>query len=116
MNKGFEKLRACDRHEIQQLKTSLDEMHKHSLGSRELAIQHAELVKQLQAKMNLTENTTVDMAVFQVLAQGQTQCSTLQQRTNKTLTTGPFGNTCEVDEVSPEVEAEVVAGLRCLQP
>jgi hypothetical protein len=51
-----------------------------------------------------------------LLAQGQTQGSTLQQRTNKTLTTGPFGNTCEADEVSPEVEAGVVAGLRCLQP
>jgi hypothetical protein len=53
---------------------------------------------------------------FSMLAQGQTQGSTLQQRTNKTLTTGPFGNTCEADEVSPEVEAGVVAGLRCLQP
>jgi hypothetical protein len=51
-----------------------------------------------------------------VLAQGQTQGSTLQQRTNKTLTTGPFGNTCEADEVSPEVEAGGVAGLKCLQP
>jgi hypothetical protein len=51
-----------------------------------------------------------------VLAQGKTQGSTLQQRTNKTLTTGPFGNTCEADEVSPEVEAGVVAGLQCLQP
>jgi hypothetical protein len=39
-----------------------------------------------------------------------------QERTNKTLTTGPFGNTCEADEVSPEVEAGVVARLRCLQP
>jgi hypothetical protein len=28
----------------------------------------------------------------------------------------PFGNTYEVDEVSPEVEAGVVAGLKCLQP
>jgi hypothetical protein len=40
-----------------------------------------------------------------MLAQGQTQGSMLQQRTNKTLTIGPFGNTCEADEVSPEVEA-----------
>jgi hypothetical protein len=54
--------------------------------------------------------------VYMLLAQGQTQGSTLQQRTNKTLTTGPFGNTCEADEVSPEVEAGVVAGLQCLQP
>jgi hypothetical protein len=51
-----------------------------------------------------------------MLAQGQTQGSTLQQCTNKALTTGPFGNTCEADEVSPEVEAGVVARLRCLQP
>jgi hypothetical protein len=50
------------------------------------------------------------------LAQGQTQGSMLQQCTNKTLTTGPFGNTCEADEVSPEVEAGGVAGLKCLQP
>jgi len=28
INKGFEQSRACDRHEIQQLKSSLDEMHK----------------------------------------------------------------------------------------
>jgi hypothetical protein len=53
---------------------------------------------------------------YVVLAQGQTQGSTLQQRTNKTLTTDPFDNTCEADEVSPEVEAGVVAGLKCLQP
>jgi hypothetical protein len=39
-----------------------------------------------------------------------------QQRTNKTLTTNPFGNTCKADEVSPEVEARVVARIRCLQP
>jgi hypothetical protein len=49
-----------------------------------------------------------------LLAQGKTQGSTLQQCTNKTLATGPFGNTCEVDEVSPEVEVGVVARLRCL--
>jgi hypothetical protein len=39
----------------------------------------------------------------------------LQQCTNKTLTIGPFGNTCEEEEISPEVEAGVVARLRCLQ-
>jgi hypothetical protein len=51
-----------------------------------------------------------------MLAQGQTQGSTLEQRTNKTLTTGPFNNTWEVDEVSPEVKAGGVVGLKCLQP
>jgi hypothetical protein len=51
-----------------------------------------------------------------LLAQGKTQGSKLQQRINKTLTIGPFGNTCEADEVSPKVEAGGVAGLKCLQP
>jgi hypothetical protein len=52
-----------------------------------------------------------------LLAQGKPdQGSMLQHHTNKTLTTGPFGNTCEGDEVSMEVEAGVVARLQCLQP
>jgi hypothetical protein len=68
MNRGFEQIRACDRQEIQQLKFSLDEMHKNAQASREWAIQQGELVKQLQAKINLTENTTVDMVVFQAQA------------------------------------------------
>jgi hypothetical protein len=46
------------------------------------------------------------------LAQGQTQGSTLQQRTNKTLTIGSFEKTCEEDEVSLKVETGVVAGLK----
>jgi hypothetical protein len=53
---------------------------------------------------------------FKVLEQGQTQCSMLQQCNNKTLTTDPFGNTCEEDEGSPEVEARVDTRFRCLQP
>ena len=39
-----------------------------------------------------------------------------QEHTNKSLTTSPFSNTCEVDEFSPEVEAGVVEGLKCLRP
>ena len=38
-----------------------------------------------------------------LLAQGKTQGSTLKAH-QQTLTTGPFGNTCEADAVSPEVE------------
>jgi hypothetical protein len=37
-----------------------------------------------------------------LLAQVQTQGSTPRAH-QQSLTTGPFGNTCEVDEVSPEV-------------
>jgi hypothetical protein len=65
MNRGFEQIRACDRHEIQQLKFSLDEIHKNAQISREWTIQQGELVKQLHAKINLTENKVVDMAFFQ---------------------------------------------------
>jgi hypothetical protein len=39
-----------------------------------------------------------------------------QEHTKKTLTTSPFDNTYEADEVSPKVEAGVVARLKCLQP
>jgi hypothetical protein len=39
-----------------------------------------------------------------------------QERTKKTLTTDPFGNTYDADEVSPEVEVGVVAELKCMQP
>jgi len=51
-----------------------------------------------------------------MLAQGKTQGSTLQQHTKKTLTTSPFGNTSEENEVSLKVEVGVVAGLQCLHP
>jgi len=47
MNRGFENIRACDILEIQQLKFSLNEMHKNAQTSREWAIQQGELVKQL---------------------------------------------------------------------
>jgi hypothetical protein len=51
-----------------------------------------------------------------IVGTGADPGSTLQQCTNKTLTTGPFSNTCEADEVSSKVEAGVVVGLKCLQP
>jgi hypothetical protein len=65
------------------------------------------LFMQVGRKLNLSKA---------LLTQGKTQGSTLQQRTNKTLTTGAFRNTCKADEVSPEVEAGGVAGLKCLKP
>jgi hypothetical protein len=40
-------------------------MHKNSHANKELEIQREELVKQLQAKINLIENTTMNVAVFQ---------------------------------------------------
>jgi hypothetical protein len=40
--------------------------------------------------------------ILKLLAQGQTQGSTLTAH-QQALTTGPFGNTCKADAVSPEV-------------
>jgi len=60
MNKSFERIRVCDTQEILHQK-----MHKNTQVSREWAFQQGELVKQLQARINSIENTTVDMNVFQ---------------------------------------------------
>jgi ABC-type phosphate transport system auxiliary subunit len=68
MNKDFEQVRACDRQQIQQLKTNLDELYQNSQANRELATQQEELIKQLQAKIDLAEGTTVEMAIFQAQA------------------------------------------------
>ena len=38
------------------------------------------------------------------------------ERTNKALSSDPFNNTSEADEVSLEVEVGVVVGLKFLQP
>jgi hypothetical protein len=68
------------------------------------------------SQKNLISVEVIKKLDLSMLAHGQTQGSSLQQCTNKALTTSPFGNTCEADEISPEVEAGVVARLRCLQP
>jgi ABC-type phosphate transport system auxiliary subunit len=47
VNKGLEYARASDKQEIQQLKTSLDEMHRNVQASEGQSIQQSELVKQL---------------------------------------------------------------------
>jgi hypothetical protein len=68
INKGFEQIRASDKQEIQQLKSSLDEMHKNAQASKGQAIQQSELVKQIQAKVSLTGNMVIDIVVFQAQA------------------------------------------------
>jgi hypothetical protein len=60
---------------------------------------------QIQIKKNYVHHVKHIM-----LAQGQTQGSSLQQRTKKNLTTSPFDNTCKASKVSPEVEAVGLQG------
>jgi hypothetical protein len=50
-----------------------------------------------------------------VLAQGQTQGSAPRAH-QQALATGPFGNTCEADAVSPEATMRGLQDKRCLQP
>jgi ABC-type phosphate transport system auxiliary subunit len=64
MNKEFEQVRAYDKHHIQQLKTNLDELYHNSQENRGLVTQQEELIKKLQAKIDLTKGTTVEMAYF----------------------------------------------------
>jgi hypothetical protein len=68
VNKGFEQIRASDKQEIQQLKSSLEEMHRNIQASQGRATQQDELVRQLQAKVSSTENMIVDITVFQAQA------------------------------------------------
>jgi hypothetical protein len=68
VNKGFEQIRANDKQEIQQLKSSLEEMHRNIQASQGWATQQDELVRQLQAKVSSTENMIVDITVFQAQA------------------------------------------------
>jgi chromosome segregation ATPase len=68
VNKDFEQIRASDKQEIQQLKSSLEEMHRNIQASQGRATQQDELVRQLQAKVSSTENMIVDITVFQAQA------------------------------------------------
>jgi hypothetical protein len=58
INKDFKHIRANYRQEIQQLKSSLDEMQKKSQTRNEL-------VRQLQVKVSLTKKVVVDILSFQ---------------------------------------------------
>ena len=68
MNKEFEQVIADDKHEIQQLKSNLDELHQNSQDNRGLVTQQEELIKKLQANRYLAEGTTIDMEDFQAQA------------------------------------------------
>jgi hypothetical protein len=68
MNNQFEQVIADDRHQIQQLKSNLDELHQNSRDNRGLVTQQEELIKKLQANIYLAEGTIVDMVAFQAQA------------------------------------------------
>jgi hypothetical protein len=68
MSQDFEQIRAYDRHQIQQLQANLDELHRNSQANKGLVTQRDELIKQLQARLDLTEGTSVEISSFQTQA------------------------------------------------
>jgi hypothetical protein len=68
MSQDFKKIRANDKQQIQRLRDNLDDLQNNSQFDKGLITQHVELIKQLQAKLELTEGTSVDISAFQTQA------------------------------------------------
>jgi hypothetical protein len=68
MSQDFEQIRAHDRQQIQQLQANLEELHQSSQTNQGLVTQHDELIEQLQARLDLTEGTSIDISTFQTQA------------------------------------------------
>jgi hypothetical protein len=68
VSQDFEQIRATDRQQIQQLRANLDEPHQSSKINQGLITQCYELIRQLQAKLDLIEGTSVDISSFQTQA------------------------------------------------
>jgi hypothetical protein len=67
VDKSLEHARATKRKEIQSLKASLDEMNHRIQVSQVHVTQQSEIVKQLQAKLILTEGRVIDLKDFHAL-------------------------------------------------
>jgi hypothetical protein len=65
MSQDFKKIRVHDRKQIQQLQANLEEIHQSSQTNQGLVTQRDELIKQLQARLDLTEGTSIDISAFQ---------------------------------------------------
>jgi hypothetical protein len=68
MSQYFEQIRVHDQQQIQQLQANLEELHQSSQTNRGLVTQGDELIKQLQARLDLTEGTSIDISAFQTQA------------------------------------------------
>jgi hypothetical protein len=70
----FEKIRASDQQQIKQLQDNLELLHQSSQTNQGLVTQCDKLIKKLQARLTLTENTTIDISAF------KTQASEINER------------------------------------
>jgi hypothetical protein len=65
MSRDFDQIRAYERNQIQRLQANIEEFQRTSQADRQLATQWEELIKQLHAKVQLAEVTTVEVENFQ---------------------------------------------------
>jgi hypothetical protein len=68
MNQEFEQIRAYDMHQIQQLQANLEELQWNSRAKKGLVTQQEELINKLQARLDLTEGTSVEISYFRTQA------------------------------------------------
>jgi hypothetical protein len=68
MSQDFEKIRTNDQQQIQQLWANLDENHQISQINQCLITQHDEFIRQMQARLKLTEGTSIEILAFQIQA------------------------------------------------
>ena len=68
MSRDFEQIKEYGKKKIQQLQANFDELQRNSRFNQGLITQHAELIKQLQAKLELTESTSMDISALQTQA------------------------------------------------
>jgi hypothetical protein len=81
VNKILAQAGALERQEIQSLKTSLDEMTQRIQATQVQVTQQKELVKHLQAKLNLTEGWVIDLKAFQTVSlEAHTKIEVKQQK------------------------------------
>jgi len=64
MIRDFKHIRAYDKQQIQQLQANFDELQRNSQFNQGLITQHVELIKQLQARLELTEVTSIEISSF----------------------------------------------------
>jgi hypothetical protein len=68
MSQDFEQIRASDQQQIKQLQDNLNLLHQNSQTSQGLVTQRDELIEQLQARLDLTEGTSIDISTFKTQA------------------------------------------------
>jgi hypothetical protein len=68
MSQKFEQIIANERHQIQQLRANLDELHQSSQINQGLITQRDEFIRQIQAILKATEGTSIDIPTFQIQA------------------------------------------------